>query len=272
MTNLFAFFRLTNSFFKRDFAIETSYRLAFTLNLGGVIISILTFFFISDIVGDINNEGYQDQVRYFPFVLLGISFMNFSDTAIISISGRIRNEQMLGTFETLFTSKHHPALILIASNAWDMSQTTLRVTLMMGLGIFLGAQFNWPNIPGLLLVFITALICFYSLGLIAVAAVIFFKKGNPFAIIYSSCAGLLGGVFYPVSILPDWLEPISWLLPTTHFLHAIRILFLEEVTFVELIPTLVKLGLFAIVLIPTSIICLKFSLNKVMSNGSLSHY
>ncbi len=33
---------------------------------------------------------------------------------------------------------------------------------------------------------------------------------------------LISGVYYPISVLPDWLEPLARLSPATYFLDGIR--------------------------------------------------
>ena len=36
-------------------------------------------------------------------------------------------------------------------------------------------------------------------------------------------------VYYPVSVLPDWLQPIAWVLPPTYVFEGMRALVLEHV-------------------------------------------
>ena len=48
------------------------------------------------------------------------------------------------------------------------------------------------------------------------------KRGDPFGWAIRVSSVVLSGVFYPTSVMPDWLHTISQLLPLTHALELIR--------------------------------------------------
>ena len=66
----------------------------------------------------------------------------------------------------------------------------------------------------------------------------------------SAASGLLGGVFYPVNVLPSWLEPLSDLLPITHALEAMRQILLNGATLGAVSNQAAILTLFAAILLP----------------------
>jgi ABC-2 type transport system permease protein len=39
----------------------------------------------------------------------------------------------------------------------------------------------------------------------------------------------LGAVYYPVSTLPNWLQPVSWTLPPTYVFEGLRALLIDHV-------------------------------------------
>jgi len=39
----------------------------------------------------------------------------------------------------------------------------------------------------------------------------------------------LSGVYYPISVLPDWLQPVAWALPSAHVFEGMRAVMLEGV-------------------------------------------
>ena len=41
-------------------------------------------------------------------------------------------------------------------------------------------------------------------------------------------AAPLSGVYYPVEVLPGWLQPVSWLLPTSHVFEGMRAVMFGE--------------------------------------------
>jgi ABC-2 type transport system permease protein len=55
------------------------------------------------------------------------------------------------------------------------------------------------------------------------------------------------GVYYPVSILPSWLQPISWALPPTHVFEGMRSVVIDHEFRVDLLLSAVALNLVYIV-------------------------
>mgnify|MGYP001245196404 FL=1 len=45
----------------------------------------------------------------------------------------------------------------------------------------------------------------------------------------------LCGVFYPISILPEWLQPISLLIPATYIFEGMRLTFFEGIFNINLL-------------------------------------
>ena len=60
------------AFLTRDFRIESSYRFAFLLNFSGILLSAVTFFFISELIGEAASPYLSDfNGDYFSFVIIG---------------------------------------------------------------------------------------------------------------------------------------------------------------------------------------------------------
>lgn len=64
---------------------------------------------------------------------------------------------------------------------------------------------------------------------------------------------LFGGVLFPITILPNWLQKISYLLPITYSLRAIRHALLQSYSFQALSFDILMLALCSVVLLPLSI-------------------
>jgi len=99
-----------------------------------------------------------------------------------------------------------------------------------------------------------------------------FKRGNPLNWIIDSSFTLLEGVLFPITILPDWLQKISCLLPITYSLRAIRHALLQSYSFQALSFDILMLVLFSVVLLPLSIYAFKMGVRKAKKEESLTHY
>jgi len=99
-----------------------------------------------------------------------------------------------------------------------------------------------------------------------------FKRGNPVNWIVSSSFDLLGGVYYPITILPGPLQVISHALPITYALKALRGILLAGYSFAQVRTEIFALLGFALVLFPLSVLLFEFALKWAKKDGSLSQY
>ncbi len=111
-----------------------------------------------------------------------------------------------------------------------------------------------------------------SLGIIAASFVMVLKRGDPVNWGISTLTAFFGGVYYPIQLLPSSLVWISYLLPITYSLDAMRKALLENATWAELIPDLLALVAFSVVLIPLSLLAFRYSVHRAKVEGSLTQY
>ena len=76
-------------------------------------------------------------------------------------------------------------------------------------GAALGPTMSGADIPAALVSLVVMIPSFVALGLFAAALVFVTKRGNPVAWAIRAISVLLGGVLYPVAVLPGWLQPGS---------------------------------------------------------------
>jgi ABC-2 type transport system permease protein len=80
-----------------------------------------------------------------------------------------------------------------------------------------------PEHPGLLLLAIpTTVFGLGMLGMVLAAVFVRFRYANAFTNLFDYPVFLLSGMLVPVELLPGWLQPASWLLPSTWGVRAIR--------------------------------------------------
>ncbi|MCK5583442.1 MAG: hypothetical protein KAI33_06610, partial [Elusimicrobiales bacterium] len=101
---------------------------------------------------------------------------------------------------------------------------------------------------------------------------IMFKRGNPVAWILSAMEGLLGGIFFPVSVLPPFLQTLSKFIPLSYSIKALELSVYRGHSIMELKNEISILAIFAIFLLPISLWTFKYAINKTLKNGSLGQY
>jgi ABC-2 type transport system permease protein len=61
-----------------------------------------------------------------------------------------------------------------------------------------------------------------GVGLASAGFVLVSKEGDPISWLLGAASGLLGGVYFPVDLLPGWLRRVAAFLPTTRALALAR--------------------------------------------------
>jgi len=262
------------AFIKKDFYIHISYRIAFLFEWISILTKVTTFYFISKLVGQGMLPYLNEyQTGYFSFVLVGIAFSGYFNTALQSFSSNIREEQLLGTLEAMLATPTKIPLIIIGISIWDFLFTTITSIICLLFGaMFFRADLSQMNLLASLLILAMTIISFSSIGIISAAFIMVVKKGNPINWMISTFSGLFGGVFFPIEMFPKKLQFISYLLPITHSLKGLRHAILQGYSFKMLMPDIMALLFFCIILFPLSIWIFKKAVNKAKLTGSLAHY
>lgn len=262
------------AFLKRDFSIALSYRIAFILQILGIFFGVASFYFLSRLFGNaLVPQLEQYGGDYFSFVLIGLAFNGYLGLSLSSFASSIREGQMTGTLEIMLLSPTRLSAILFSSSLWDYLLTTLNVVayLLFGALVF-GFNISQANYLTAFVVLILSVAAFSGIGILSAAIVLVVKKGDPIAWIFGGVSTLLAGVYYPISVLPNWLTPLSHVLPMTYSLDAMRLAMLKGYSIYQVrYDILILLG-FALVLTPLAFLTFRKALKRAKAEGSLIQY
>jgi ABC-2 type transport system permease protein len=262
------------AFLKRDFSQNISYRLSFIMQIVGIIFSVASFYFLSELFGGaVAPQLAAYGGDYFSFVLIGLAFMGYTGLSMSNFAGSIREGQMMGTLEIMLLSPTRLSSILLSSSLWGYLLTTVNVVIYLIVGVLVfGVSLSQANFVTALIVLILSIASFSSIGILSAAFVLLIKKGDPVTWLFGSVSSLLAGVYYPVSVLPNWLEPLSRILPLTYALDAMRLAMLKGYSLFQVrFDILVLLG-FSLVLTPLAFLVFRKALKQAKREGSLIQY
>nr|CBH39768.1 putative ABC transporter, permease protein [uncultured archaeon] len=236
--------------------------------------SILTFYFVSKLIGG-TGEQYLEPYGgdYFSFVLIGIAFSGYLMTALRGFSESIRGEQMMGTLEAMLVTPTNSSTIIAFSTLWSFIFTSFRVLVYLLIGAFLlGVDMSDANLIAAMIILILTIICFSSIGIISASFIMVLKRGDPINMLFMSTSELFGGVLFPIAVLPEWLQKISYILPITYSLNGMRHALLQGYTLHALAPDIIALIVFSVVLVPLGLLTFKYAVKKAKADGTLVQY
>lgn len=262
------------AFIKKDLQNEISYKLSFFMQIFSIFLSVTMFFFLSKLLG---NNAIPSLAKYggnyFAFVLIGIAFSSYLDVSISSMSTKIREGQMMGTLEALVATQTSLPIIIFSSSLYSFLFTSLRVVVFLVIGVFIfKLDLSQANYTGGIIILITSILAFSSIGILSASFIMIFKRGDPVTRIFSGASWLLGGVYYPIEILPDWLTTLSHLLPITYSLEGMRFALLKGCSLHELMPSILSLLIFTVILMPISLFAFQYAVKIAKRDGSLTQY
>ena len=261
-------------FLKRDWQTQFSYRLSFVLQLFGILFSIASFYFVSQLFGAAANpylSAYGGD--YFSFVLIGIAFSNYQGVALHTFAGIIQSAQVMGTLEAMLTTPTRLPTLLTASSLWNFAFTSFRVVLYLLVGMLLfGAALPQANLGAGLLALLLTILSLSGIGILSASFIIVFKRGNPLNFFFGSLSSLLAGVYYPVEVLPEWLQWLARFFPLTYALQAMRKALLNGATLAALVQELSVLALFTAALLPLGLVTFRYAVRQAKRDGSLTQF
>ena len=259
---------------KKDFLMESSYRLSFVFSIFGALASVASYFFIDKLFGQ-RITPYLEEfgVNYFSYVLLSIAFFGYVGAGLGSFSSRLQLEQMQGTLEAFFLTPAKISAILMATALWNIIFSTLNMAIYILLGVFLfKIDFSKINFISSGCIFLLTITSFSSIGIFSAAFTMIFKRGNPLAWAVSNVEGLISGVYFPVTVLPAGFQFLAKIFPITYAIRAIELAVYKGYTPLQLKKEIGFLIFFSVLLLPLSLAAFKYSLKKARENGSLGQY
>jgi ABC-2 type transport system permease protein len=201
--------------------------------------------------------GQQDiNTSFFVvYLLIGTLVWRFLSGLFNNISEMIQWERWEGTIEyTLMAPVHR--FTQIAGQAGFAILYSLIFTLVIGaaMAAFFSIDFSGANMLGALLVLLAGSISLVSLGVAAsILPLLYTERGTQMTHIVEAFLLLISGVYYPIEVLPHWLQVIARISPVYYVLQGIRSAILDGTPTGKLWPYMVPLLIIGVVGLPLGV-------------------
>lgn len=261
------------AFLRRDLREALTYKFSFVSSLVGIVLSSATFYFVAKLVPASTPSLGPFGGSYFSFAVVGVAFAGLLLTFEQGLASVVRSAQLSGTLEALLVTPVPVPVVLFGSSLYALLFQGFRAVLQLAVAAaFFGLAFGRVNAAGVLAVGLLTVVCFLSVGILSASFILVYKTGNPFGWILGTVSGLLGGVVFPVSLLPPWIRWVSSLLPVTYALDGMRKSLLASAPLGRILPDIAALAIFDVLLVPLSLLAFRLAIRKAKRDGSLSHF
>jgi len=255
---------------RRDLLAASRYRTALLLQMAGVLGEVAGLYFLARAVG----PGFRpDGVAFFPFLLIGSSFYLCLVGGVQVFVETIRTAQMTGTLEVLLGTATRDIVVILLMAASSFLGRIWQLLIAFAVACLLfSLRLNPSHVLAFALAFAVSVLVVGAVGVLAAAVQIWTGRGSSVVWLFASAGALVSGTFFPVSALPGPIQQISRCFPITHSLDAMRITLLSQGSIKDIQGHIGWLSVYALILVPSSLLILNCVLRRARGDGTLAVY
>jgi ABC-2 type transport system permease protein len=166
-----------------------------------------------------------EQVNYFVlFLMVGTLVWHYLAMVFDLVSESIQWERWEGTIEYTFMAPISRLTHLLGQAAFAVIYGVLHTAVILGIvALFFQVDLSGANFPNMLLIVVTGSTSFIGLGMLAaVLPLLSPEKGLQMTNIIKALVLLVSGVYYDITVLPGWLQPLAKISPAYYMLEGMR--------------------------------------------------
>ena len=206
------------------------------------------------------------------YEMLGSAVWMTGWVVVDDVAVALRDEQMKGTLEQNFLAPVNRFTLLVGISLTDIAITTSIFFIVVGVTLALTMPGAYLGLIQAFLMLLIGLIPLFGIGFLFAGFVIKFKEPYVFTQMVNLIFGALTGTYYPVTILPYWVQFLSGALPQTYVISNMRQIVLANQTLVSLYGSIFILLALALVYPTIGYTVFKKLERNASVTGELSKY
>jgi ABC-2 type transport system permease protein len=195
-----------------------AYPLSIVMMVIGLVIVPVVLYFVNQLVPSQPAVGGD----YFTFAALGAIATGATRGGLSAFGGQLDNAVSTGRLENLLVEPIRWRVLPFALAGWPVMITAATMAIQTIIVIALGADIKWSGMPLAALILFGGVAASHAVGILAASVKILSKQSDPILTLYMLATDVLSGTAFPVDLLPAPLRALSYLLPQTYVLSAIR--------------------------------------------------
>ena len=175
--------------------------------------------------------GKIDVDRVTTILLVGAVIWAYLGIIFEILTETVAWERWEGTIEYTFMAPLSRPVHLLGMGLFAIGYGVVRAVLLFGVvAAFFGLHLPDANYVAALVLLVVASISFIGIGMMtAVLPLISPEKGTQLGFVAQGVLLVISGVYYPVSVLPGWMQLLAKISPATYALRGCREAILEGV-------------------------------------------
>lgn len=187
-----------------------------------VLFAYLSYTFVFEGALDSNFNKYTGTSDYLSYVILGGALYAFAVSTLMNVSRSLITEYREGTLEALLLTPSSRKGYFIGNVTQQISRTILEIVTIILFGLLFGLSLANINIGSALVIWLLAIFAFFCQALVLGSIMLYFRDTYITQNTLFVTMAFVSGVTFPTQYLPDWLQPLSWIMPLAPALEAFR--------------------------------------------------
>jgi ABC-2 type transport system permease protein len=215
--------------------------------------------------------GSVDVEFLMTYLLVGALLWNYLSMLFDVLSETVSWERWEGTIEYTFMSPSSRITHLLGMGFYAVVYGIFQTALTLGVCMaFFDLDLSNANYWGALLVLAVASVSLVGFGVVAaVLPLLSPEKGQQVSYIVSSVLLLVSGVYYKVSVLPEWMQAIATVSPVTYALEGSRAALQHGAGITELWESIRVLIVMGLVFVPLGLFVFHLGERYAKKTGKL---
>lgn len=158
------------------------------------------------------------------YLVIGTSVWSYLSVTFDGITDMINFERWEGTIEHTFMAPISRFTHLVGSCWYAVAHGLLFTFLQLILvALFFHLDLSQANYLTAVFILLLGSVSFIGFGIAAsVLPLLFTERGSQMSYIVKAVILLVSGVYYPISVLPGWMQPAARISPATYVLNGLR--------------------------------------------------
>jgi ABC-2 type transport system permease protein len=270
MATLVSEARISYAFVERNFNLVKRYWGWEVVFLVYSVVNSLAITFIGAAMQQISGQALNTSFLIL-YLLIGTLVWSYLSVVFDAISDMITWERWEGTIEYTFMAPVNRLTHMIGTVLFAIVYGILRTGVILGIvSLFFHVDLASANLLSATIVLLVGSLSFVGLGIItAVLPLTFTERGAQMTRIVEAVFLLVSGVYYPVTVLPGWLQVVARLSPATYVLEGMRLSLMQGADVVALGGYLAPLFVIGLVSIPVGLVIFGWAERAAKRSGRL---
>jgi ABC-2 type transport system permease protein len=233
-------------------------------------VNAMSITFIGAGVELVGGEG-TDTERLMTFLLVGALIWSYLSMIFDVLSETVQWERWEGTIEYTFMSPTSRVTHLLGMGVYAVVYGIARTAVVLGVAMLaFDLDLSEANYWAALVVLAVCSISLVGFGVVAaVMPLLSPEKGQQVTYIVSALLLLVSGVYYPVKVLPDWMQTIAQYSPVTYALEGSRAALQDGVGLSQLWGSIWPLLIMGVVFVPVGLFVFRLGESYAKRTGKL---